>query len=368
MKTNTFLMFFLLLPLIGFSQNQKPALPAGKGVSPIANTPRISSGLTVESTTRAVVIGISDYREPLIPDLRYADRDAKAFADWLRAPQGLGLPDSSIRLLTNQMATTAQMIVNLDWLIESSKAGDRVFIYFSGHGDVERVTKFNLGYLLSHDSPPAVYGAGAFSLQYLQAILSTLAENNVQVFMITDACRAGKLAGNGINGTQVTAQQLSQQFANEIKILSCQPDEFSLEGEQWGGGRGCFSYHLEDALYGFADSNNDQSVDLLELRRYLEDRVRTEAEPLSQVPSVSGPLKTSVVEVRSGEVAARRASKGNQMVAFRAIRKQRHGKPATGKYGHQCATAVCTIQYGHRFRPTDVASGKQCERLLQHPA
>ncbi len=137
--------------------------------------------------------------------------------------------------------------------------------------------------------------------------------------MITDACRAGKLAGSGINGTQVTAQQLSQQFANEIKILSCQPDEFSLEGEQWGGGRGCFSYHLEDALYGFADSNNDQSVDLLELRRYLEDRVRTEAEPLSQVPSVAGPLKTSVVEVRSGEVAARRASKGNQMVAFRAI-------------------------------------------------
>jgi Caspase domain/Tetratricopeptide repeat len=271
------------------------------------------------TSTRAVVIGISDYREPLIPDLRFADRDARAFADWLRSAEGLALPDSSIRLLANQQATTAQMIVNLDWLIEASKPGDRAFIYFSGHGDVERVTKFNLGYLLSYDSPPAVYGAGAFSLQYLQAILSTLSENDVQVFIITDACRAGKLAGNGVSGTQVTATQLSQQFANEIKVLSCQPDEFSLEGEQWGGGRGCFSYHLEDALYGFADADHDASVDLLELRRYLEDQVSAEAAPQSQVPMVMGPVKTKIADVREGEVAARRAAKGNQPVAFRAI-------------------------------------------------
>ncbi len=135
-------LILIFIPFWVFSQSEK-------GVSPIANAERPTA-----QNTRAVVIGISDYREPLIPDLRYADRDAKAFADWLRAPQGLGLPDSSIRLLTNQMATTAQMIVNLDWLIETSKPGDRAFIYFSGHGDVERVTKFNLGYLLSYDSPP----------------------------------------------------------------------------------------------------------------------------------------------------------------------------------------------------------------------
>ena len=27
-----------------------------------------------------------------------------------------------------------------------------------------------------------------------------------------------------------------------LKFFSCQPDEFSLEGQQWGGGRGVFSY------------------------------------------------------------------------------------------------------------------------------
>ncbi len=310
--------FTIFLLVTNFALFAQADLPAGaeKGATPLSPSHTLTLSPAV---TRAVVIGISDYREPLIPDLRFADRDAQAFADWLRSAEGLALPDSSIRLLANQQATTAQMIVNLDWLIEASKPGDRAFIYFSGHGDVERVTKFNLGYLLSYDSPPAVYGAGAFSLQYLQAILSTLSENDVQVFIITDACRAGKLAGNGVSGTQVTANQLAQQFANEIKVLSCQPDEFSLEGEQWGGGRGCFSYHLEDALYGFADDNHDQSVDLLELRRYLEDKVSAEAAPNSQVPMVSGPVKTKIAAVREGEVAARKAAKGNQPVAFRAI-------------------------------------------------
>ena len=35
----------------------------------------------------------------------------------------------------------------MDWLIEESREGDRALIYFSGHGDVERVTKYNNGQL-----------------------------------------------------------------------------------------------------------------------------------------------------------------------------------------------------------------------------
>ncbi|MCF8243531.1 MAG: caspase family protein [Saprospiraceae bacterium] len=327
--------------------------------------------IDIGTTIRAVVIGISDYREPLIPDLRFADRDAEAFANWLRSPQGLALPDSSIRLLINQQATTAQMIVNLDWLIEASKPGDRAFIYFSGHGDVERVSKFQRGYLLGYDSPPAVYGAGAFSLNYLQDILSTLSENDVQVFIITDACRAGKLAGNGVSGTQVTAKQLSQQFANEVKVLSCQPDEFSLEGGQWGGGRGCFSYHLEDALYGFADDNHDASVDLLELRRYLEDHVSAEAAPLSQVPMVSGPVKTKIATVREGEVATRKAAKGNQPVAFRAIENKGMESRLLEKMdtsGQRLyAQFLAAIDSGHLMSPLGKSANHYFKVLVENP-
>ncbi len=250
-----------------------------------------------EGTTRAVVIGISDYEHDLIPDLKYAHRDAQFFVQWLQSVSGGSLPPEHIRLYLNEAATNAQIILSLQWLIDESKTGDRAFIYFSGHGDVERVTKYNNGYLLGYDSNAAVYGAGAFAVNYLKEIIANLSDNGVQVFFISDACRAGKLAGSTVNGSQVTAARLSQQFANEIKILSCQPDEFSLEGEQWGGGRGCFSYHLEHALYGLADQNGDAQINLMELGRYLQDKVSIEATPESQIPMVTGPPREKIAIV-----------------------------------------------------------------------
>ncbi|MBK8492539.1 MAG: caspase family protein [Saprospirales bacterium] len=38
--------------------------------------------------TYAVVVGISDYQSPDIPDLRFAHRDAQAFADLLKSAGG----------------------------------------------------------------------------------------------------------------------------------------------------------------------------------------------------------------------------------------------------------------------------------------
>ncbi|MBL7798896.1 MAG: tetratricopeptide repeat protein, partial [Saprospiraceae bacterium] len=97
-----------------------------------------------------------------------------------------------------------------------------------------------------------------------------------------------KLAGSQIGGSQLTTAGMAKQFANEVKILSCQPDEYSLEGEQWGGGRGVFSYHLVDGLLGLADRNSDAGISLGELDRYLEEHVTPEAAPQRQIPVVFG--------------------------------------------------------------------------------
>lgn len=279
---------------------------SGKGIQPIAEA---------RSVTRAVVFGISDYQNPAIPDLRYAHRDAEAFADWLRSPAGGGLGDGQVQVLLNEKATTGQMIAALDGLISASRAGDVAIICFSGHGDVERVTKFQRGYWLTYDSPPAVYAAGAFSLAFLQDIISTLSESGVQVVVISDACRAGKLAGSEFGGAQATTAALARQFANEVKILSCQPEEFSLEGEQWGGGRGCFSYHLVDALYGMADQNNDGIINLLEVGRYLEETVPPETAPHPQIPTTFGNKSTRLATVDATALADWRQRK-SAAVAF----------------------------------------------------
>lgn len=84
------------------------------------------------------MVGISDYQDPGIPDLRFADKDAEAFANYLRSDAGGKLDNDHLKVLINQQATMAQFGIALDWLMESAKEGDQVIIYFSGHGDVEK--------------------------------------------------------------------------------------------------------------------------------------------------------------------------------------------------------------------------------------
>ncbi len=270
-------------------------------------------------TTRAVIIGISDYQDENIPDLQFANRDAEAFAAFLQSPGGGNIPSDHIMLLTNKSATTGAMAGAMDWLIEKSQEGDKAIIYFSGHGDVETRTRFQRGFLLTYDSPPSNYLAGAFALIFLQDIITTLSEQGVQVIMISDACRAGKLAGSEIGGSQATAANLSKQFANEIKILSCQANEFSLEGEQWGGGRGVFSYHLIDGLTGLADNNEDLQVNLLEINRFLEEVVPTETAPQMQIPMVVGNKGTVLTHVDESSLAQIKERKENALATISPI-------------------------------------------------
>ncbi len=95
MKRSTSLFAALLLTATLTAQTEKPAsaeTSAGKGVVPIS--PPHEATARVAPATRAVVVGISDYQDPAIPDLRFPDCDAEAFAAWLRSPAGERLPET----------------------------------------------------------------------------------------------------------------------------------------------------------------------------------------------------------------------------------------------------------------------------------
>ncbi len=336
------------------------------------NLATLSQNLNLaDGTTYAVVVGISDYQDDDIPDLKFAHRDASSFADWLASESGGSLPETHLRLLMNEEATNAQMLVSFDWLIEKSQPGDRVLIYFSGHGDVEHITKYNKGYLLGYDSPPKYYSIGAFPIDFLKDIISNLSDDGAQVILILDACRAGKLAGGNINGTQITASRLQQKFANEIKILSCQPDEYSLEGEQWGDGRGCFSYHLENALYGLADLNNDGQVNLLELRSYLEEKVSEAAEPDSQIPMVQGPPRHNVSLVNEALMATRRETLKRQEELFLSASQKNMEEKLFASVDSNIQLIYRKFQRAldsnHLLQPQGISANEYFEILISNP-
>ena len=268
----------------------------------------------------AVVVGISDYQDESIPDLRFADKDALAFAGFLQSPAGGSLDEDHLQVLINEQATHAQFARALDWLWEVAGENDRAIIYFSGHGDVEKKSLTQSGFLLCWDAPARVYMAGgAFPLSMLQEVISTISiQNKAKVTMIADACRAGKLSGSNVSGSQLTNSNLARQYANEIKILSCQPDEYSIEGEQWGGGRGAFSYHLLNGLYGLADGNSDGTVSLTEIDRYLEDHVTVEVAPQNQLPMTIGNGREKLYDVFPELLAKVKEEKIGQLPLFAA--------------------------------------------------
>ncbi|MBI1227539.1 MAG: hypothetical protein GC192_20065 [Bacteroidetes bacterium] len=335
---------------------QSPVAPTAKGAAPM------SEANSVPGITRALVIGISNYQEDGIPDLKYADKDAKEFVKFLKSKGGGSLKDEQIKLLTNEQATYGQIYAELDWLLETSGPDDQVLIYFSGHGDVETKTKRQPGFLLAYDTPPTNYMIGALRLNDLNDYLETLVDQKAKIIVITDACHSGNLAG-GRDGVLATATALSSQFMNQVKIMSCQPNEISLEGEQWGGGRGVFSYHLIDGLVGMADSNKDDIVTLSELERYLDQTVPVETDQ-QQYPNTTGAKGTKLVQVDPVELVA--------LMAERAAPQQMKPITSKGLETDILAAADTSVQElyqeflvavdSHYFLPSDINKDRQSGR------
>ncbi len=268
--------------------------------------------------TRALVIGISEYQ--FIEKLKYADRDAEVFADYLAHNSFWNIAKSDIVLLTNEEAKRGDLITELYRLALLSKSGDKLIFYFSGHGGSEDFTIFKKGYLLTQDTYSNNYMAGALSVNDLKDIFVTLAEDTVQVIIITDACRAGKLAG-GRQGVEYTGNALKTMWHNEIKILSSQPNQESLEGPQWGNGRGIFSYYLINGLTGAADADKDSLITLDELRQYFGQTVVKETDKKQQ-PIVRGPdeYSTVIASIKSSPDKSKAKPAGNSALYSRKFR------------------------------------------------
>ncbi len=308
----------------------------------------------------ALVVGVSNYQDAHIPDLKFADRDASEFVSYLKSKSGGQLKDEQIMVLTNEKATHAQIYGALDWLLEVCKPNDQVLIYFSGHGDVETKTMRQQGYLLAYDTPPTNYRIGGVRLEDLNDYLETIVQKNqCKIVLITDACRSGNLAG-GREGVLSTASALSAQFQNQIKIMSCQPNELSLEGEQWDGGRGAFSFHLLDGLMGMADGNKDQQVTLFELDRYLLETVPAETDQ-KQFPNTTGNKGAHLSSVDTAELAVLKVK--------RAEARQMSKIAPKGLEAELLANADTTVQQlyaeflaavdGHYFLPSDQKANRQ---------
>jgi tetratricopeptide (TPR) repeat protein len=235
----------------------------------------------------ALVVGISHYKE--LDSLQFAHRDAAAFAEFLKTQH---VPDDNIKLFLNEEATRFNIVDELYNLTQKLNKGDKFFFYFTGHGDLEAKIGYENSLLLLHGCYKKNYFQGTEYLQLseLRTWFGELTKKGVEVIFIADACHSGGLIG-GKEGLTKTQKALQESWQGITKILSSQANEFSLEGKQWGGGRGIFSYFLVNGLTGRADANKDKKVSLKELDNYLKTNVVREANPNTQTPVIQGNAK-----------------------------------------------------------------------------
>ena len=247
---------------------------------------RTVSNTTAENTgkTYAIIMGVSEYQHPqTYPNLSYADDDARAFYHFLKSPEGGRVPDAQIDTLINQNVTIARFNEALANVRTVLKAGDMFYIYFAGHGDA---LAHDLAFLLPYDAPAGKgkekeknhYYNGEhllINVLTLKSKLRQIAEQEgVRVVLITDACRTDELPG-GRAGRQYAYDVIFEKNMGQIQLISCSSNESSLESEDWGNGRGLFSYHLINGLYGMADNQpRDGKVTLSELYDYTKDSVK----------------------------------------------------------------------------------------------
>jgi WD40 repeat protein len=227
----------------------------------------------------AVVVGVSEYKNPGIPSLKYADKDAESLANFLRRPEGGGYDSDHMQVLLNKDATLANVRNALINFLNQAIDMDLVIIYFAGHGAPEPARPSNM-YLLTYDSDPNSLGTSAFPMWDIQTVLARYI-NAKRVVVFTDACHSGGISANfATRGLGVTEQNLVNQYLADLSktkegivvFTASAAGEVSQEFPEFG--HGAFTYYLLEGIEGKADYNNDYTVTINELMQYVEEQVK----------------------------------------------------------------------------------------------
>ena len=216
----------------------------------------------------AVVIGISHYRNlPENRQLQFPERDAQSMNTVLISPEGGSFKAENVHVLDGAKATLAAMRHEIGtWLPSVAKPGDRVLIYFAGHGFVHQ----GKGYLAPYDIDMGNIAATGFPMDELGLDMGSKIQATYKV-LLTDACHSGAITPDETQSINNTLGNLN----NSLFSLTASRDrESSYESPDLDGGHGVFTYYVVQGMAGAADTDADGLVTADELSEYVHTQVR----------------------------------------------------------------------------------------------
>ena len=165
-------------------------------------------------------IGINDYQK--FSNLNNAVKDVKDLQNLLLDKYDLE-PDCTT-LLINEAATRENIIDQLDRLVDEIKTEDKLIIYFSGHGQLDK--KIGRGYWIPHDAKKtgtASYIRNSTVRDYIKDIKS------LHTLLISDSCFSGTLFVRGARRSTYALGELAT-LPSRWALCSGRHDEEVFDG------------------------------------------------------------------------------------------------------------------------------------------
>ena len=198
------------------------------------------------ATRHGLVIGIEKYLNPKL-NLKYVRRDAEAMHEVMVSPECGLFPPDNVQLLVDEQATVTGIRQAFSKLIRDAATHDTVWIFYAGHGAVER----NSTYWVTHEANVHDLRGTALRNREISGFIEDIQAKQVVTFL--DCCHAEATVEQGTRQV-FTAAEAFAAFKGEgrFTVCSCEGDQKSVELAEEE--HGAFTHYLVEGLRGAADT------------------------------------------------------------------------------------------------------------------
>lgn len=282
---------------VGLFESARKELPG------VAATPAFGRDM---AKTLYLGIGVTAQKSYAVQNVAWAEHDARALGDALRA--GLGLPERNVRLLADAQATKDNILKAIDeFLVARARPDDTLVCHVGARG----VTLADgRPAIVPYFFEPRTAAADALPLADLLAALDRAAGRHV---LVLDVGWAGDVAGRGVRHVaevehgEAGAEALDR-CGSERRLVLCaagpRDGAYELDERQ----HSLVTHYLLEGLRGAADADNDRVVTAAEALAFAAGEAARQAglEGRAQTPRVLGAAPGAVLaRLASGAVDAR---------------------------------------------------------------
>jgi uncharacterized caspase-like protein len=228
----------------------------------VLSTP-IASAIAAGPKRHAVIIGINDYADAAIPDLKYAEADAQSVYDTLTDARIGQFPKKNVTLLLGKKAAPSNIKAAL-WKLRGVGKKDLVVVFYSGHGAKEGDEAF----WVTQNAQAKALPATALSNADIRKYLARIPSQKLVTFL--DCCYAASTVKKSLSDPA----KLFGKFAGKGRVTIAGSADSQEALEMPSAKAGVFTHFLVRALSGSADSNEDGAVTFGEVWSYLGQNVR----------------------------------------------------------------------------------------------